>query len=175
MFTVNPTFSRTKEEIIDKWKPCCDRQMVNIDNQMVAIMVFKMESIEIEFYPLISPFNQKDVQLSIGTIQLDQNKKRKFETHTTYGLDTSNSHFYMFISAKCSYESNMIITDEEISDMFWFLIHTNYYTNNELIEEIKANMSMLQSQKMRHNSIVLETLKSFKFYNDINSLLIKYL
>jgi len=189
MFKINPTFARTKEEITEKWEPCRFKALY-IDSRWIKFYTFRMKDrVEIDFFPL---------DLTINTLLMrvnyypNNNNQPQFTPNTVLlSLDNIQENFTYYCSFDQSSKDEVLlqnikkelefINEEDISDMLWFvLFHTNAYTKTEeqsdtIINVLKSKFSVIQEQKIQHNWTVLQTLQSFKFYNDINNVLLKYL
>jgi len=75
-----------------------------------------------------------------------------------------------------------LITNEDLGNLFWFVVTETdcYQTNDDLfkpcLQSLTDVMKNKHENKLKHNSIVMDTIKEFKFYDDITkNVLAKYL
>jgi len=69
------------------------------------------------------------------------------------------------------------ISDEEISDMLWYIFeNTDFYVDYLIIKQLKAVFAKKHQNKLKHNILVMTTLKTFNIHEDIlKNILSKYL
>jgi len=175
---IEPSFNRTKEQIEIQFLPGKDE-----NNKFV----FYINSLIISFYHLAYRKRIKGEFWTRISIEPESCSWSRLDVDVCFNDEFTIELFY--VSTQCRLnqvkELHELITNEELGDIFWFVVMTDFYidyidnyidTVNDVLQASRNKLKTMHENKLIHNSYVIETVKEFKFYDDItNNVLAKYL